>query len=255
MTGLFSPLELTGRARTHIQQFDSPRFAATSQTATAFLAMRDVARADGIELVAYSSFCDFNAQVRIWNNKFAGKQPLYDLNEKPLDYDALSEVQRVLAILNWTGLPGASRRHWGTDIDVIDRNALPEGSPQLLPSEVGPGGVFECLHVWLDEHIERFGFFRPYQFAAGGMFPELWHLSFAHQSSQAIKGMNFELVRDALIDSSILGKGLILTMLPEILDRHVFNFSRPGVPHNSEILNISLAEQQSGTLTTWILTI
>lgn len=159
VTRVFSPLELTGRARTHIQQFDSPRFAATPDTAAAFLGMRDLARQGGIDLVAYSSFRDFNAQIRIWNNKFAGKKALYDLNEKPRDYHALSEVQRVLAILNWTGLPGASRRHWGTDIDVIDRNALRVGSPQLLPSEVGPGGVFEHLHVWLDEHIERFGFF------------------------------------------------------------------------------------------------
>lgn len=227
MECLFSPLELTGRTRTHVRQFDAPRFAATPDTAAAFLAMRDLARAHGIDLVAYSSFRDFNAQVRIWNNKFAGRQALYDLNEKPRDYNALSEVERVRAILNWSGLPGASRRHWGTDIDVIDRTAMPAGSPLLLPSEVAPGGVFAHLHRWLDEHMENFGFFRPYQFAAGGMYPERWHLSFAEQSMQAIMGMSHELVHDALVDSPILGKELVLAMLPDILEQHVFNFSLP----------------------------
>lgn len=61
------------------------------------------------------------------------------------------------------------------------------------------------------------------------MFPERWHLSFAQQSLHAIKGMTFELIHDALVDSSILGKDLILAMLPEILDRHVFNVSLPDV--------------------------
>jgi len=47
----------------------------------------------------------------------------------------------VRAILHWSALPGASRHHWGTEIDVIDRAALADGrKAQLIPAEYGADG-------------------------------------------------------------------------------------------------------------------
>ena len=40
----------------------------------------------------------------------------------------------MVGILEWSALPGASRHHWGSEFDVFDLAALPEGyRVQLLP--------------------------------------------------------------------------------------------------------------------------
>jgi hypothetical protein len=65
---------------------------------------------------------------------------------------------------------------------------MPPGyEPKLLPAEVSPGGIFHPLHKWLDENIHMFGFFRPYKFFKGGMYPEPWHLSYAPLSMQIVE--------------------------------------------------------------------
>ena len=72
------------------------------------------------------------------------------------------------AILTWSALPGASRHHWGSDIDVIDAAALGPGArAQLVAEEFAPGGRFERLNGWLDSNMGRFGFFRPYATVQG----------------------------------------------------------------------------------------
>jgi LAS superfamily LD-carboxypeptidase LdcB len=227
---MFSALEITGHSRTHIIQFGTPRFAATAATAGAFLKMREAALEDGIDLVPYASFRDFTAQLRIWNKKFSGNKPLYDLAEQSRDFAALSQEDLVWAILNWHSLPGACRRHWGTDIDVIDRAVMAPGyKPKLLPSEAKPGGVFQHLHQWLDRHMHEHGFFRPYQHLTGGMYPEPWHLSYAPESLAASAVLSCELLNRTIEESDILGKQTILKLLPEIFTRHIRNVAVPAV--------------------------
>ena len=87
--------------------------------------MRAAAAADGIDLVAFSSFRDFDRQLAIWNGKFRGERPMQDRAGRPLDALALTPAERVAAILWWSALPGASRHHWGTDIDVMDAARCP----------------------------------------------------------------------------------------------------------------------------------
>src|SRR5690606_42052597 len=48
------------------------------EVVASWLAMRDAASADGIDLQARSSFRDFATQVAIWNSKWRGERPLYD---------------------------------------------------------------------------------------------------------------------------------------------------------------------------------
>lgn len=225
---MFSDLELTGRSRDHVLQFSAPRFAATEETAAAFMRMRAAAALDGIELVPYSSFRDHAAQLRIWNKKFAGQVTLYDLNEVPRDFAALDEEALVWAILNWHSLPGGSRRHWGTDIDVIDRAVMPPGyKPTLLPSEATEGGIYHGLHRWLDEHMREFGFFRPYQHANGGMYPEPWHLSYAAQSLPALRQLSLEALASSMEGAEMLGKQTVLRLLPQIFERHIRDVAAP----------------------------
>ncbi len=225
---MLNDFEITGRTRTHVTQFDEPKFAAQPEVGRAFLAMREDAKRAGIDLLPFSTFRDFRTQLRIWNLKFSGKKPLYDIDGNLRDITSLSDIQIVDCILNWSALPGGSRHQWGTEIDVIDGAAMPIGyKPKLLPEEVKPDGVFYPLHQWLDENIATYGFFRPYKFFRGGMYPEPWHLSYAPLSSIAVAQITPELLTSVIEQSQILGKEIVLDRISQIYQNHILNFVPP----------------------------
>jgi len=229
MVRILDELELTGRSRTHVFQFSEFRFAAQREAGEAFLDMRADARSAGIDLLPYSAFRDFRTQLRIWNGKFSGKKPLYDIEGHVRDFGALSPSEVIDCILNWSALPGGSRHQWGTEIDVVDAAVMPPGyTPALLPDEVAPGGMFSTLHHWLDTHMGQYGFFRPYKYFKGGMYPEPWHLSYAALSMPALRQLTVELLTEVIQEADMLGKELVLERIPEIHQAHVLNIVLPG---------------------------
>jgi LAS superfamily LD-carboxypeptidase LdcB len=222
-------LELTGRARTHVVQFDEPRFAIHQAVQEPFFALRDEAKKAGFALHPFSAFRDFDAQLKIWNNKFAGERPLYDQHGVALEYASLSLEQIVDHILVWSAIPGASRHHWGTDIDVVDTaRVTPDYRVRLLPDEYAPGGVFHELNVWLDENIEQFGFFRPYAKHQAGFYAEPWHLSYAPISKPALDLLTLDLLRETVMQSDVMGKEMVLARLPMVFETHVRNICLPN---------------------------
>jgi LAS superfamily LD-carboxypeptidase LdcB len=223
--------ELTGRARTHIIEIEQPRCALHFEAVTSFLALRDAAARDGIDLRAVSSYRDFDRQVALWNRKWRGERVLYARDGRPLDHARLSEQQLVDAILAWSAIPGGSRHHWGTDVDVIDQAAMPEGyEVQLLPSEYARDGVFARLTGWLDRHMSRFGFFRPYGSDRGGAGVEPWHLSYAPIASEAMEALSLSVLRTAIVQGDMLGKEAVLDRLPEIYTRFILAIDPPFGP-------------------------
>jgi LAS superfamily LD-carboxypeptidase LdcB len=165
-------LELTGRARTHIVEMQQPNCWLHYEVVASFLSMRDAAASDGIDLVARSSFRDFDTQMSIWNRKWEGERPILDRQGKALDRAQLADADTVDAILCWSAVPGGSRHHWGSDIDVVDAAAVPSGyAVQLVPDEYAVAGIFSRLTDWLDANMKSFGFFRPYRTDRGGVSP------------------------------------------------------------------------------------
>jgi len=221
-------LELTGRARTHVVDIDEPRCALHYEVVASFLAMRDAAARAGIDLRPASSFRDFERQLVLWNRKWRGERPLFDRGGHPLDRDALTDAERVDAILCWSAIPGGSRHHWGSDIDVIDAAAMPEGyQVQLVPAEYAQGGVFERLTPWLDRHMHHFGFHRPYASDRGGAGIEPWHLSYAPVARRAVEELSLPVLRRAIAGSEMLGKEFVLDRLPEIYTRFILAVDAP----------------------------
>ena len=223
-----NPLELTGRARSHLVEAGSAGCLLQRDAAAAFGAMQDAAARAGVGLEAASAFRDFARQRDIWNAKFRGERPLLDAAGRPLDAASLNDEQRVEAILLWTALPGASRHHWGTDLDAIDRRALGAGQPvQLVREEYAPGGVFEALSGWLDRHMRRYGFYRPYDANSRGTAPEPWHLSFAPVARQAERDLDAATLAGALRGQGVLGEACVLRRLAGIHERFVRGAARP----------------------------
>jgi hypothetical protein len=71
--------------------------------------------------------------------------------------------------------------------------------------------------------MNEFGFYRPFEKNVGGVAREPWHISYKSVAS------NFELARsenalaDALTQSEILGKDIILGQLPSLYQQYVLN--------------------------------
>jgi LAS superfamily LD-carboxypeptidase LdcB len=223
-TAQFTLDQLTGKARGHLSELTDPPCALHNEVVAPFLAMRAAAAAEGIDLVAFSSFRDFDRQLAIWNGKFRGERPMQDRAGKPLDALSLTPAERVAAILWWSALPGASRHHWGTDFDVLDARAMPAGyKVQVVPAEYMPGGPFHRLTTWLDANMHAFGFFRPYTTDRGGVAPEPWHLSYAPVAKRAQDALSVESLRAVLAASGIEGKGELLATLTPNYTTYVVN--------------------------------
>jgi LAS superfamily LD-carboxypeptidase LdcB len=214
--------ELTGQLRSHVVDVSDPPCALHVHVAAPFLNLRRAALADGIHLAPISSFRSFSRQLAIWNGKFSGEKTMLDASGRPIDVNELSSSQRIEAILLWSALPGASRHHWGTDIDLIDTQATaPDYRPQLIPQEFAPGGPYAALAEWLDAHAARFGFFRPFRGVLSGVQAEPWHFSFAPVAENARRALTPSVLHKAIAAAPILGKDDILAQLDALHSRYV----------------------------------
>ncbi len=220
----WSAQALTGQSREHIVAAPALRCELHRDILEPLLEMRNAALQDGIDLAVASAFRDFDRQCLIWNEKCLGLRPLLDASGQCIDLSALSDSETVAAILLWSALPGASRHHWGTEIDVFDRRTLPEpAQPQLLSTEFHSDGVFARLNEWLDAHAEGFGFYRPYVRDLGGVKPEPWHLSFAPLANQALASLTLPILRESLRGARLELAAEIEAALPEVYQHYVLN--------------------------------
>jgi len=215
-------LELTGRARTHLRERPEAGVALHEHAVGPFAKLCDAARARGFDLKAVSAFRDFDRQLFLWNAKFTGERPLLDAEGRVLDPTQLSSSERVAAILVWSALPGASRHHWGTDLDLVDANAIAPGyRVQLTTEEFSAGGPFGPLSDWLESNAPRFGFFRPFRGILSGVQSEPWHFSFAPVAEAARRALTREVLAAALGAAPLLGKDQIMARLDELHARYV----------------------------------
>jgi LAS superfamily LD-carboxypeptidase LdcB len=193
----------------------------------ALRSLRAAARVEGFDLAVLSGFRSFERQLSIWNRKAGGELPVLDGDARPLEVASLSPRELARAILRWSALPGASRHHWGTDLDVYDARAKPTSyEVELVPAEVGAGGMFAPLHEWLDERIAAgaaFGFFRPYDRDRGGVAPERWHLSHAPIAREHARILTPALLRRTLAGVDLELADVVLEDLDEIFERFVTN--------------------------------
>jgi LAS superfamily LD-carboxypeptidase LdcB len=217
-----NPLELTGQARTHIVTAADVGCDLHGDAVAPFMSLRRAAAAAGFDVTPVSGFRDFGRQLAIWNAKFSGGTALRDAAGRELDVSRMSPAERVEAILLWSALPGASRHHWGTDLDLIDAAAAAPGyRVQLTAEEFTAPGPFARLSAWLEENAARFGFFRPYRGVLSGVRAEPWHFSFAPVAETARRALSPRVLQAALIDAPLEGKGEVMARLEELHARYV----------------------------------
>jgi len=199
------------------------KFRLRPEVAAAFSALQHEAQHEKIDLQIASGFRSFDRQLSIWNRKLSGELPVLGERGEVLDVTAMDEYSRVLAVLRWSALPGASRHHWGTDIDGYDAAAMPEGYRLQLTQEEART-LFYCLHDWLDRRIasgSAHNFYRPYDRDGGGIAPEPWHVSFSPSARWFEQAFNLDKLARLLAATDIAMKEVILDHLDEIHQRFI----------------------------------
>lgn len=136
--------------------------------AEAFQKMQQAAARDGVTLRVVSATRTFADQRQIWERKW-----------KAL---AIADpAQRALQIMTYSSMPGTSRHHWGTDLDI---NSV---SPRWF-SDTAEG---RRVYNWLTAHAKEFGFCQPYTAKgpgrATGYAEEKWHWSYQPLSAAYLK--------------------------------------------------------------------
>ena len=137
----------------------------------AFLAMREAAAEDSIELTIVSAARNFANQKSIWEAKWTGER-LVEEGEN-LAITTPNPVARARRILRWSSMPGSSRHHWGTDIDLNNLN-----------NDYFESGEGLREYQWLAANAAAFGFCQPYSPKGGpgerahGYNEEKWHWSY-----------------------------------------------------------------------------
>ena len=218
---------LTGLTNSHTVEFGKNQ-RVHREVEKPLRAMTEEAAKEGYQLQVCSGYRSFQRQCEIWNEKVTGKRPILDFHNQPISPKSLSEEEVIYAILRWSALPGTSRHHWGTDVDVIDASRIKANmTVKLIAGEFEAGGPFSELHDWLDKNMARFGFFRPYATDRGGVSPERWHLSYAPLAQTYLAELSEELVVKVLKESQLEMKSSVVAALPQIFQRFVLNIDSP----------------------------
>ncbi|HFS67017.1 MAG TPA: D-alanyl-D-alanine carboxypeptidase family protein [Flavobacteriia bacterium] len=144
------------------------------------------AKKDNVHIVLISGYRSFNHQKRIWNRKF-------DKYRK----QGYSVKECINKITNYTAIPGTSRHHWGTDVDLSDKyaNGLNNNKRAIF-------------NQWMQKNAKKFGFYLVYtndKNRTGYKF-ESWHFTYKKLSKplldKYIKTNVFNLIKNQGVKGS-----------------------------------------------------
>lgn len=134
------------------------------QTYDAFIEMYNAALKDGIKLQIISASRNYWVQRYIWEQKW-----------KSVNISSIEE--RAKYVLRYNAMPGISRHHWGSEIDL--------NSTKLAYWDSKEGRI---VYNWLKNNAGKYGFFQPYTSGRkGGFKEERWHWSYYPLSAEYLK--------------------------------------------------------------------
>lgn len=155
LTGRYDPKENPAFAKIPIAYTDNSIMYIQYDVLKAFIAMRNAAKRDGINLFVVSATRTFNRQAEIWEGKW--------------DKNCGMRTDRAATILQYSSMPGTSRHHWGTDIDLCSTEDQDWETKK-----------YRKVLAWLEAHAHDYGFFMPYSDDPNrpGYKYEPWHWSY-----------------------------------------------------------------------------
>jgi len=134
----------------------------------AFLNLKKAALKSDINIQVVSSYRSYSHQNRIWERKYKE-----NINK------GLTPAESIEKIIEYSTIPGTSRHHWATDLDIIDGNVA-QPTSVLQPRHFEEDGCYRNLKLWMDAHANSFGFYLVYTNdpKRKGFKYEPWHYSY-----------------------------------------------------------------------------
>ncbi|WP_297763357.1 M15 family metallopeptidase [uncultured Muriicola sp.] len=168
----------------------------------AFIEMKKAAYQDGISIEIVSSYRSFDRQLAIFERKYL----------QYTEDDGMEPLQAIDKIIEYSTIPGTSRHHWGTEIDIIDASKNTEGDV-LVPTKFEEGGPFADLKVWMDEHAREYGFYLVYtnESKRRGFKYEPWHYSYAPLSVPMLEIFRKKNILQLLVEEDFVGSEFLTT--------------------------------------------
>lgn len=208
----------------HVMGIDNSHLAAYSNllmefnTLQSYRKMKEAAASEGIQLQAINAFKSFSHEQNVFENEL-----FHYLDQGKTILDAYKIVTEYVPI------PGTSRYHWGTDIDLIDLNVdIPHG--YVIDEEhYLPGGMFYHLTQWLQLNAAQYDFYQPYteDVYRKGFGYEPWHYSYQPVASQIIKRININELVEKIHTTQLEGLDLIPdSFLPNYIEDFMFGINK-----------------------------
>jgi LAS superfamily LD-carboxypeptidase LdcB len=209
----YSTKALTGRGELLLSETE---IKLQPEVQSAFEAMANAALKDSITIKIVSGYRSFDRQTEIWNKKFNANLEM-----------GLSPKMAIEKIIEYSTIPGTSRHHWGTDIDIYDEGvALPKDL--LYEKHYNSGGVFNRLKTWMDKHANEFGFYLVYPDLKDrtGFRYEPWHYSYKKIAKPMLDEFDRISLDDILLNLTIEGSDEItLEFLKNYKKSHVLGIN------------------------------
>ena len=128
----------------------------------AYKKMYEAALADGVKLIITSGHRTFVEQIYEWELRW---------NNPRTETVFANEAEKAKFVLQYRAMPGTTRHHWGTDIDLNSFETA------YLRTETGIK-----VYEWLNKNAATYGFYQPYtqldEKRSTGYQEEKWHWSY-----------------------------------------------------------------------------
>ncbi|HFA49618.1 MAG TPA: D-alanyl-D-alanine carboxypeptidase family protein [Bacteroidetes bacterium] len=217
LMGRFDPGKHPDFVSVDAKYSDGDPYMLRKETYESFKKMWQAAKDDGIDLKIISATRNFYRQKSIWEAKWTGARKIENGANAAKKYP--DPKTRALKILEYSSMPGTSRHHWGSDIDIND-----------LDNSTFEHGKGKAVYEWLVKNAIRFGFCQPYS-AKGterpfGYNEEKWHWSYLPIAQQLT-----EMAKTNLKDEMIGGfKGAEAAVSIGVVEKYVLGINKDCLP-------------------------
>lgn len=157
-----------------------------AEALAAYGRMRQAAGSADITLVVRSATRNFSYQKGIWERKWQRPQ-----------YMGWQAIDKARDIMTYSAMPGASRHHWGTDVDL-----------NSFENDWFTSGEGERIYSWLQQHAAEFGFHQVYDDKSTGRTGyelERWHWSYLPLAGPMLMAFNATISEEDLSQANFSG--------------------------------------------------
>lgn len=187
LLGRFDPLKHPDFVMIDQKYADREGMTMQREAYNAFLKLTEAGERAGYSFCILSATRNFFYQKYLWENKWYGIFPVHGNIDACTSYT--DEVRRAEKIMEFSAMPGTSRHHWGTDIDI-----------NALENDYFESGDGLAWYQWMTQNAATYGFCQPYTAGRNhGYQEEKWHWTYLPLSKHYTNEIR-NIITDDMID-------------------------------------------------------